>query len=232
MNHAPLVTIIIPVYQHHAALGRALDSVFVQTYPRFKVIVVDDGSVPPIQIGNERVLLIHTPHGGAPWARNVGAQNARGDFLLFVDADAILDPSLLAKMVQAAQEHPDASFIYSGFSWGSRTMGLEPFDERTLKVHNYIATTSLIRRPHFPGFDESLARLQDWDLWLTMSARGRKGWGIPEVLCRFKTRGHITKGGVSYLKAVKRIRRKHHLLPWRGDYIIALKETVRMLLPF
>jgi len=57
----------------------------------------------------------------------------------------------------------------------------------------YITTTSLIRAKDFPGFDESLKKFQDWDLWLTMLEQGKIGVWIPEVLFSAKPR----KAGIS-----------------------------------
>ena len=68
------------------------------------------------------------------------------------------------------------------------------FDKNFLKQNNYIDTTSLIRRSDFPGFDESLKRFQDWDLWLAMLEQGKKGIFIPKVLYK----KIISNGGISF----------------------------------
>ncbi len=51
----------------------------------------------------------------------------------------------------------------------------------------YIHTTALIRREHFPGFDEKIKKFQDWDLWLTMLEQGHEGIWLPEVLFKVYT---------------------------------------------
>lgn len=59
-----------------------------------------------------------------------------------------------------------------------------PFDVKVLTDHNFIMTTSLIRKEVFPLFDESLKRFQDWDLWLTLAKQGKEGIYIDEFLFR------------------------------------------------
>ena len=127
------------------------------------------------------------------YARNRGFREAKGKYLLFCDADIVMRPDCLEKMVHALESHPQASYAYVSFRFGFKTFKLWPFDPDLLRKMNYIHTTSLIRREHFPGFDESVKRLQDWDLWLTMLEQGHTGVWVPEIL--FRAIPH--KGGMS-----------------------------------
>jgi glycosyltransferase involved in cell wall biosynthesis len=191
------VSVIIPSYQHAREIVACLTSVFRQTFKDYEVIVVDDGSTDGTEAAVKpylnRIRYIRQDNRGAPAARNRGFSESCGDFLLFCDADLILRPDMLAKMVAALEAHPEASYAYSSFRYGFKAFCFWPFDAARLKESNYIHTTSLIRREHFPGFDESVRRLQDWDLWLTMLEQGRVGVFVPEML--FKAIPH--KGGIS-----------------------------------
>jgi hypothetical protein len=99
----------------------------------------------------------------------------------------------LATLLAALQGTPEASYAYCSFRYGLKTFRLWPFDGDRLRQMNYIHTSSLIRRADFPGFDESIRKLQDWDLWLTMLESGRCGVWVPQVL--FTAIPH--KGGIS-----------------------------------
>lgn len=114
-----------------------------------------------------------------------GFNVSKGDFVLFCDADVVLDQNALKKFEDVLFDNPDASFAYSSFVWGSKVFKSCVFNAIELKKRNYIHTTALIRREHFPGFDTSLKRFQDWDLWLTMIDEGRSGIFVDEIL--FKT---------------------------------------------
>lgn len=184
------ISVIIPVYNHTQHLFDSLQSLRAQTYKNFEVIVVDDGSDTPLN-QKESMADVHFPiqwvrqeHGGAPVARNHGFQVSKGEFVIFWDADVIAEPVMLQKMYDVLVQHPETSFSYSNFYFGRKKMPACPFDRTTLKKNNYITTTSLIRRGAFPGWDETLKRFQDWDLWLTMAEQGKNGVWIPEYLFR------------------------------------------------
>ncbi|MDP3794188.1 MAG: hypothetical protein Q8R07_05595, partial [Candidatus Uhrbacteria bacterium] len=75
----------------------------------------------------------------------------------------------------------------SSFYFGWKLFKLHAFDARALHQQNYIHTSSLMRREVFSGFDESLSKFQDWDLWLTIVKNGGRGVWIKEPLFRVKT---------------------------------------------
>lgn len=186
------VSVIIPAYQHAAELPPCLDSLLRQTFSNFEVIVVDDGSTDDtaerVKPYLDRVKYIRQENRGAPAARNRGAVEARGEFLLFLDADAVLRRDALELLVDALDRDPGAAYAYSSFAFGWKRFQLWPFDGEVLKRQNYIHTSALIRRERFPGFDESVRRFQDWDLWLTMFENGDRGVFVNELLMRFRPR--------------------------------------------
>lgn len=197
MPARPLISIVIPAYQHGAELPRCLDSLFAQTLRDFEIIIVNDGSTDDtaarVKPYLDRVTYIEQENRGGNAAKNRGAGAATGEFILFCDADVLMRADGLEMLVDALRRHPEAAYAYSSFSFGWKKFRLFEFDEALLKKRNYIHTTSLIRRDCFPGFDESVRRLQDWDLWLTMLERGDRGVFVDEVL--FKCLPH--RGGIS-----------------------------------
>ncbi|MEY4722972.1 MAG: hypothetical protein RLZZ324_485 [Candidatus Parcubacteria bacterium] len=194
---APTISIVIPSYQHATELPLCLESVFAQTFTDYEIIVVNDGSTDDtdgaVKPYLKALTYIKQENKGGNHARNRGFKEARGRFVIFCDADVIMRPDMLEKMLAALETHPEASYAYSSFKFGWKRFPLWAFDAARLKQLNFIHTTSLIRREHFPGFDEAIRRLQDWDLWLTMLEQGRTGVWIPEFL--FTCLPH--KGGIS-----------------------------------
>ncbi len=219
-----LISIIIPVYNHAKELVPCIESLKNQTYKSTEIIVVDDGSNIPV-VCNSNVTLIRQENKGGNAARNLGFDASHGSYILFSDADIVFQAKALEMMYEALTTNPEAAYSYSSFKFGFKKFECGTFDEEKLKRENFIHTTSLIRRDLFPGFDESLKRFQDWDLWLTMLEQGSHGIFIPEVLFSVKPR----KAGISqwlpsfayrfkWLDAVKRhdnakkiVFAKHHL---------------------
>jgi len=107
---SPFVSVIIPTYNRKASLLRTLDSLSRQTYPadRFEVVVVDDGSVDDTpSVVREKypfsLRYVRQPNQGDAIARNLGAQESRGDLLIFLDDDITVVPEFIAGMVKEHQ---------------------------------------------------------------------------------------------------------------------------------
>src|SRR3989338_7896786 len=187
-----MISVIIPTYNHGWALPACLDSLGAQTFQDFEIIIMDDGSTDGTETivkeyirshkEEPRIRYLKIDHRGAPTARNTGARQSRGEFLLFADADLILKADMLQKLQTTLENHPEASYAYSSFRFGWKKFLSQPFDAAALRQNNYIHTTALIRRQHFTGFDERLTRFQDWDLWLTMLEQNHIGAFVDEEL--------------------------------------------------
>lgn len=187
-----LVSVIIPIYNAGSTIAATLTSLKKQTWKNLEIIVVDDGSTDELTRALQPyvldITLIQQKNSGAPTARNNGFDHSAGDYVLFLDADTVLEPEAVTKMVQALTTHPAASFVYSDFYFGWKKFHLFEYSTDKLRQQNYIHTTSLIRRQSFPRFDPTLKRFQDWDLWLTMDKEGNNGLWIPEVMFRVTQR--------------------------------------------
>ncbi|MBI2050687.1 MAG: glycosyltransferase family 2 protein [Parcubacteria group bacterium] len=221
--NSPIISIIIPVYNHAKELAQCLQSIKNQTFQNFEIIIVDDGSREPVS-DVASIRVIRQENRGAPSARNRGFKESTGQYILFCDADVVMRPGMLSKMSKVLDENPGVSYAYSSFKFGWKKFRLWEFSADKLREMPYIHTTSLMRREHFPGFDESLKRLQDWDLWLTMLEQGHVGKWIDEALFTVKPGGtmsawmpsFLTKLGVGrkvkqYQAAISRIKQKHSL---------------------
>lgn len=112
INTDPLVSVIIPTYNRKALILPCIESVLRMQPPRIETIVVDngstDGTIEEIHEHFPEVRIIRSSHNlGVAGGRNVGAQAARGDYLLFLDNDTIVDAKLLDELLNAL--HSDSS---------------------------------------------------------------------------------------------------------------------------
>lgn len=106
-----MITVVIPLYNKADSIATALDSVLIQTYQDFEVIVVDDGSRDggaAVVEGytDARIRLIHQENAGVSAARNKGVAEAKGEYVAFLDADDEWMPEFLAEIVALQQEFP------------------------------------------------------------------------------------------------------------------------------
>src|SRR5919198_1274415 len=130
-SSAPLISVIVCTYNRHATLRRALDSVFHQTVQDFEVIVVDDGSTPPVALPSEpprRLWLVTSDHRGVGSARAQGLEAARGRFVAYCDDDDEWDPDHLAELLGYLLDHPDVDLVYADSRWSEPgTEGYIPY---------------------------------------------------------------------------------------------------------
>ncbi len=201
VKHKKDVAVVIPCWNHARELDLTLQALSLQTLQPAEVLVVDDASE-----DDPRIVVLKyqdklpikyirlEKNSGAPAARNKGAELTDSDFILFLDAEVILEPRALLLMREALENQPLAGLAYSDFYWSFKLFKAKEWDVKALRQTNYIHTTALIRRGHLVPFDESLKKFQDWDLWLSMAQRGSQGVYIPQVL--FKVLGE-RKAGIS-----------------------------------
>jgi len=195
--NAPKVSIIIPTYNYGRFLQTAIDSAFAQTFKDFEVIVIDDGSTDDTKgiIQSKyahRIKYIYQEHKGAPAARNRGFREAKGEYVVFLDADDWLSEEYLEYKVNVLNNNEDIGWVYSDWYYVDDKGLLErvskspSFYKRKLEGDisselfssgNYITTDAVLIRKacieKVGGFDESLPALQDYDLWLRVSMHYR-----------------------------------------------------------
>jgi teichuronic acid biosynthesis glycosyltransferase TuaG len=208
-------SIIIPVYKSEKYLKDTLDAIDDQDYKEYeKIIVVNKDNKEVIKTANKRkcVLVTIDEDKGAPYARNRGAEVATGDYLMFIDPDVYLNPGILKIYEEEFRKHPEVGFVYASYEIvtppGSQPMIIagRKFDRYHLTCNNFISGANPLKRELFHGQDESLKSLQDWDMWLTVTADGTKGHFIEEFI-GFKTEAP-RKGSISMDSAKNWIERR------------------------
>jgi glycosyltransferase involved in cell wall biosynthesis len=212
--------VIVPLYNGAAFIERTLRSVMAQTYERLEILVVDDGStdhsahlVQDLKTQDDRIALISKPNGGVASARNLGIELARGEWIGFVDADDLWDPTFMQKVIDRTAFLSDSVGVI--YSWAQN------IDDRdqvipgvhvayitgnvygTLLCHNFLgnASATVIRRSCFDrvgGYDSGLREAQaqgceDWDLYLRL-AEYYDYAVIPELLVGYRKLEHSMSG--------------------------------------
>jgi len=171
----PMISLIIPVYNASATLKLCLDAVVTSDYSSYECIVVDDGSNDDSEtIARELpVQVLELPEGpfGPAYARNRGAEVARGKILFFVDADVVLAPGVIRRVAKIFQEQPNLAAVFGSYDAYPRDKGV--ISQYRNLLHHFVhqngdpeastfwAGCGAIRRSAFEqidGFDEKRFR--------------------------------------------------------------------------
>ena len=233
----PTVSVVIPVYNGAATVSRAIESALSQTEPPVEVIVVDDGSQDDTAAIASRfpVKFIRQANAGPAAARNHGAQISKGQWLAFLDADDAWSPHKTERQLQLTD---DASIgvihchVRTEYRYGNPPPVVS-FEQ--LWWRNCIAMSSaLVRRLAFEecsGFDRdpAIISVEDYNLWLRMTARGWRIVTVPELLCEYTPAGRsltrqIARIAEAELVNVKKIEYDLHISPAQ-----AAKKRIRIL---
>ncbi|MDA9442913.1 UDP-hexose transferase [Bradyrhizobium sp. CCBAU 51745] len=204
---SPAVSVVIPAKNAAAYIGEAIESALMQGGVG-EIIVVDDGSTDGTDaivraIREPRLRLMRNDASGVSAARNLGARNARGDWLLFLDADDRLRPDAVKTLLATARTAPQAVLVYGDYNTidsAGRTIGRRDLLKGRLKPSgnvlerlaggNFIVNGGimLIRADAFRtsgGFDVSLRYCEDWHCWCRLAATGEFAY-VPKLLLDYR----------------------------------------------
>ena len=108
----PIVSVIVPVYDSKQYLQECVQSVLAQSFVRFELLLIDDGSsdgsraiCEGMRKADARVRYLQKEHRGVAAARNAGIKAAKGTYLFFLDSDDVIHPQLLETLFQLLESH-------------------------------------------------------------------------------------------------------------------------------
>lgn len=184
-DEKPLVSIIMPTYNRKKLLREAIDSVLNQTYQNFELIIIDDSSTDDSrdflkELRHDKIrVLFNESNMGPAASRNVGLQHARGEYIAYLDSDNEWDKYYLEASIGSFYKLNDAHAIYSGqLIYPDKASPIQKirygaYNKSLLRNRNYIDLNCFCHKRSILDdigmFDESLERLEDWDLILRMS---------------------------------------------------------------
>ena len=182
-------SVVIPLYNKAATIGRSLESVLQQEVPAHEIIVVNNGSTDDSAervkaFQNSRIRLIEQVNRGVSAARNTGIKAATGSHIALLDADDAWAPGFLATMQALILKHPEAGWYAGGYAFrfadGDKapihpslekfTSGLLPDYFAVVSRGDMVATASSVVLPtevlqQQGGFAEGERIGEDQDLW-------------------------------------------------------------------
>ena len=240
------ITVAIAAYNQAHFLEDALRSVFAQTRPADQIIVVDDGSTDQPEKVTAKFpgcVLIRQENRGLSAARNTGLRAADGDVILFLDADDLLREDALKSALACRIAHPEAAFVYGGHyrvDVSGKIMGeakftptgADPFADllrgNCIGMHATVLYDRAILL-EYGGFDETLRKCEDYDVYLRLSRSHTIGHHN-DIVADYRIHGtNMSANSRKMLQGVETVLRKHrpaiegdkrYLAAWRDGHRI------------
>ena len=199
----PFVSVIIPVYNKCQYIKQTIDSVLQQEYELFEIIVVDDGSTDEsLQViqtfSDPRLRIFPQSNGGVERARNFGFSQSVGSFIVFLDADDLMNVDRLSKQLELFKT--DGNFVLVG-TWANvidhsgKAIGSisPPTSNAAIQIgqlfrNQFVCSSVMIRRDAIDlCFDENGGQnfAEDYELWRRVSKNGIIA-NIPEKLTSYR----------------------------------------------
>ncbi len=215
----PKVSIIMAVNNGAAFIRQAIESVLAQSFRDWELIVVDDGSMDETaQIVSEfgtRVVMLRQEQQGPSASRNHGLQVATGTYVAFLDADDLWHRDFLTDTVKQLNQQEDSIVgVCVGWTYVNKD-GSALGDQRSMRHASLTVTDFLLANP-FPihaallrratlvahgGFDARLSGMEDWDLWLRLTAAGGRFAPINQCLAYYRLHGTTNSRNADTMRA-------------------------------
>lgn len=216
MNSKSLISVIIPTYKRPNKIINAIKTVEKQTYSNFEIIIVDDNDsesnyrkkTKKNVLKNKKENLIYIEHKknlGACAARNTGIENAKGEYIAFLDDDDIWYKKKLEKQFNKIKNDENIALVYCNYYKIDRTKNSKSKTNYVYRGETYkaflkktsgLCTSSFLIRSSkikkIGGFDEKLTSYQDYDLLLRLSKENKIDF-VEEPLMEYI----IDKDGIS-----------------------------------
>jgi len=212
------ISIITPIYNGQEFLAETIETVLMQTYTNWELLLVDDGSTDNTKNicktytdKDDRIKYIYKTNGGQASARNFGIKNANGGWIALLDADDLWNIKKLEKQINALIENPDASLCFTNtlafqnsinnevYNFDNKDYGLlnEDFFYKVF-VSNNVSNSSLVINKQsiiesgLYNENENIRGSEDWDLLLRLLYNKIRIVGVKDKLLYYR----IHDGGI------------------------------------
>lgn len=201
-DKSPTISVVIPCYNQAKYLSETLDSLLKQSFKNWEGIIVNDGSpdnteeIAMLYLEKDtRFRYIAKVNGGLSSARNCGINSAKGEYILPLDSDDILEPTYLEKALNVFLEVPETTLVYClgkyfGVKEGLWDLHYEGY--MRLLIGNSIFCSSLFRKidcVRIGGYDENMRYgYEDWDFYIRLLNEQSIVYQIPEALFNYRTK--------------------------------------------
>ena len=247
----PLVSVIMPTYNHAKFIGEAIDSVLNQTYKNFELIIIDNYSKDNTEkivasYNDERINYLKFKNNGVIAAsRNYGIKHSRGEYIAFLDSDDMWLPEKLEKQISVFRVSNEIAMLYTRL----KTIEGDVISNRILPENgkyksgsifksiylwNFIACSSvMVKRSVLDqvglfNTDPNLIAVEDADLWLRIALKHiiKCTDDLPLLIYRIHSQS-ISQGFMQRTKRSIRLRKRYK--KYAGNYLFCMAVLLKIL---
>jgi glycosyltransferase involved in cell wall biosynthesis len=209
MQSAPTVSIIIAAYNAAGTIGEALASIPPAISRSYEIIIIDDGSTDNTSAVVEahalapQYKIIRQANAGVSAARNAGIAEATGEYVFFFDADDVLCPRAIDRLLGLIENTPHIVLAYGNYvntDERGNVLGIRhhlhhvprprgDVVDRLLQANFIVTGAALIRRSALQqagGFNTALKFAEDWELWCRIALQGDFAWLRGEPVMQYR----------------------------------------------
>lgn len=208
----PLVSVIIPSFNHGLYITSCVESVLNQDYPCIEIIVIDDGStdnsIELLEKYGDRIVLIQQVGGRQAKARNLGLNRAKGEYIAFLDSDDRYLPGRIKSAMDVFLREPDVDVVWGNYRlvdaddriiaevcWQPE---MEDFRFELVSGNPICNSTVTVRRKlldEIGGFDERIPRACDGLAWYLIAARNGRFVHLDDFILEYRLHGANDSNG-------------------------------------
>jgi glycosyltransferase involved in cell wall biosynthesis len=178
-----------------------VQSILEQSFQDMEIVFVDDGSsdntveiITAAIAGNprQRLQLLSQPNKGVASARNLGVSAARGEYILPLDSDDLIEPAMLAECADLLDQSSTLSVVYTDrrdFGDIEQLCAAGKYELSSQKYLNQLAYCCMYRKSvwaEIGGYRENVSGFDDWDFWIALASRKKRGMHVAKPLLKHR----------------------------------------------
>lgn len=215
MDTSPLVSIVMPSYNSGKTISAAIQSILLQEYDNWELLVTDDNSsddtvaiLKAFEAQDTRINVVcNNTNSGAGFSRNHSIKRSKGKYIAFLDSDDLWNPDKL-KVQIFLMERKKYLFTFSSYQMfsnegeGKVVHAPASVTYNELLYGNVIGCLTAVYNAEILGRQEMplIRKRQDMGLWLTLLTKCDKAYGLPDVLARYRTDSGMTQNKLNVAK--------------------------------
>ncbi|RYZ27429.1 MAG: glycosyltransferase family 2 protein [Chitinophagaceae bacterium] len=199
MEKHPFLSVVIPCFNDGKYLPETIAKLSLQTYRKFEIIVVNDGSTDAHtisvldELSKTEVKVLHKENGRMASARNYGVKHAKGSIIVALDADDYFHPSFFEKAIEVLAKNENVAVVTSYiqlFGEIKKTAKPRGGNEYNFLFSNQCPACAMVRKSVWDavdGYDEEMKKgYEDWEFYIRITQKGWLIHVIPEKLLFYR----------------------------------------------